>query len=387
MSKPRGFHLLIAVVLGLGVPVLCGAQRPLGAPFPVNAESAALVEVSSLAMNARGDFVVTWVRLPVHDGERLVLLARRFTAGGAPATGEIVVIDDPAPGAYNSRVAVEDDGSFVVAFSAFPVLKARRYGADGTFEGESVIASPTSGRNYEIAARPDGGFVLAWTREELTLCRIFDRQGEPAGPERRAGPGGPPAIAVGPDGGFVVTWIAVKPGPDPRYGDPFLVAQRFSAGGARVGGRILVQDVSAPGYIASPRTAEDGDGNFLVLWQGGIGTGRAAEGLYARRFAADGSPLTGRLKLEGYAAISPQLAMDGAGNFVVAWLQLGVGPNGQAGVFAQRFTAGGTPFRPSFRVDTTGGAEPLLASDANGNFVVVWSGIGREILAQRYRKR
>jgi hypothetical protein len=236
MSKPPRLHLLTAAVLGLALPALCGAQRPLGAPFPVNVAAVATVEVSALAMNARGDFVVTWVRLPVHDGERRVLLARRFAAGGVPVTGEIAVLDDPAPGAYNSRVAVEDDGSFVVAFSAFPVLKARRYGADGAFEGESVIANPTSGRNYEIAARPDGGFVLAWTREELTLCRIFDRQGEPAGPERRAGPGGPPAIAAGPDGGFVVTWIASKPGPDPRYGEPFLVAQRFDAGGARVGG-------------------------------------------------------------------------------------------------------------------------------------------------------
>ena len=103
MSKPRGFPLLIAVLLGFAVPVLCGAQRPLGPPFPVNVESAATVEVSSLAMNARGDFVVTWVRLPVHDGERRVLLARRFAAGGVPVTGEIAVIDDPAPGAYNSR--------------------------------------------------------------------------------------------------------------------------------------------------------------------------------------------------------------------------------------------------------------------------------------------
>jgi hypothetical protein len=141
------------------------------------------------------------------------------------------------------------------------------------------------------------------------------------------------------------------------------------------------------GDIVYPRVAEDGGGNFLVLWQGRIDAGPEAEGFYARRFAADGSPLTGRLKLEGAGAISPQLAMDRAGNFVVAWLGLGAGPNGQTGVFAQRFTAGGAPFRPSFRVDTAGGAEPLLASDAAGNFVVVWSGIGREILARRYRKR
>jgi hypothetical protein len=182
-----------------------------------------------------------------------------------------------------------------------------------------------------------------------------------------------------------VTWIASKPGLDPRYGEPFLVAQRFDAGGSRVGGRILVQERLTIGDIVFPRIAEDGGGNFLVLWQGRIGTGPEAEGFYARRFAGDGFPLTGRLKLEGYGGIVPQLAMDRAGNFVVAWLQLGVGPNGQTGVFAQRFTAGGPPFRPAFRVDTAGGAEPLLASDAAGNFAVVWD--SRDVLARLYKKR
>jgi hypothetical protein len=386
MPKPPRLRLLIPIVLGLAVPALCGAQRPRGARFPVDVDRGAFVEVSSLAMNARGDFVVTWVRQPAHDGESRMLLARRFTAGGTPAIGEIAVLDEPAPGFYSSRVAVEDDGSFVVVFSAFPDLKARRYGADGALEGESVVAGQTSGRDYEVAARPDGGFVLVWTREQLIFYRLFDRHGEPAGPERRVGPGGPPAIAVGPDGGFVVTWIATKPDPDPRYGDPFLVAQRFGAGGARIGGRILVQAPLTPAdNITLPGIAADGKGNFLILWEGRIGTGPESEGFYARRFAADGTPLTGRLKLEGAVGVSPRLAMDWAGNFVVAWLQLGVGPNGRPGTFAQRFTAGGTPFRPAFRVDVNGGAEPQLASAAAGNFVVVWE--GRDIFARLYRKR
>jgi hypothetical protein len=313
MSKPPRLRLLIPVVLGLAVPALCGAQRPLGPPFPVDVDRGAFVEVSSLAMNARGDFAVTWVRQPVHDGESRVLLARRFTAGGAPATGEIAVVDEPAPGFYSSRVAMEGDGSFVVVFSAFPDLVARRYGADGSFAGESVVAGQTSGRDYEVAARPDGGFVLVWMREQLIFYRLFDRHGAPAGPERRVGTGGPPAIAVGPDGGFVVTWIATKPDPDPRYGDPYLVAQRFGAGGARIGGRILVQaPLASVDNITLPGIAEDGKGNFLVLWEGRIGTGPEAEGFYARRFAADGAPLTGRLKLEGVAGVSPRLAMDWA---------------------------------------------------------------------------
>jgi len=90
------------------------------------------------------------------------------------------------------------------------------------------------------------------------------------------------------------------------------------------------------------------------------------------------------LEVAGLGAPGSGLAMDRAGNFVVAWASAtGASP----GVFARRFTADGTPFRPALQVDTLGSAGPLVAGDAKGNFVVVWSGVGREILAQRYRKR
>ena len=377
--------LWLALLLFLVLPRLAGAQRPLGPPFDVNVPTAAQVRLSSLAMNARGDFVAVWVRQAVHVGEIPMLLARRFAADGTPVTGEIAVASDPNPGPDSAKAVMNDDGSFVVVLTVFPDLLARRYGPDGSFVGESVAASPASPSGYRVAARPRGGFVLAWLSERRVFVRVFGAAGEPTGPVRQVTvEGGTPGVAVGPDGDFVVIWTAFKPDPeDPRYADPYLVAQRFDAAGARVGGRILVQPLLIGGAISFPAVAEDGEGRFLVLWQGRIGT---EEGIYARRYAGDGTPLTGRLKLEGATATAPQLAMDQAGNFVVAWLQLGAGPNGQTGVFAQRFTSGGAPFRPAFRVDTSGLGEPLVASDANGNFVVA-GGRGREILARLYRKQ
>jgi hypothetical protein len=378
-------HSLIPAGLCLAAFALASpaaAQHPLGPPLEVNVPSADIVELSSLAMNAGGDFVVTWVG----TGEPRQLLARRFAADGTPTTGEIAVADDPVPGADNSKVAIRDDGSFIVVFGVFPDLIVRTYGADGSFGIERVLVLLASGRGFRLALMPGGGFALAWLRDSFSFVRRFDATGLPYGPERRVGPGGPPAVAAQPDGGFVVTWTANRPEADPRYGDPYLVAQRFGADGERKGGRILLQSPLTPGSIDTNAVASDAAGNFLALWQGTIGSGPLADGIYARRFRADGVPLTRRLRLEGGTALSPQLAMDRAGNFVVAWLQLAAGPNGQTGAFAQRFTAGGTPFRPAFRVDAGGSGEPLVASDASGNFVVVWTQ-PRKIFAQRYRKR
>ena len=389
MQKPlRRLRSLIPAGLCLAVLSPASpsvAQRPLGPTFPINDPTASLVELSALAMNARGDFVATWLRLLAPSGEPDVLLARRFAADGTAATGEIAVLDDPPIGVSNSQVAVREDGSFVVVLFRSPDLVARRYGADGSFVGETVVAAATAGRFYRLALLPRGGFVLTWVTGNVSYVRIFDAGGEPVGPVRRVGAGGPSAVAVEPDGGFVVAWIAAKPDRDPNFNDPYIVARRFDAGGARVGGPIVVQEPLPSGIIARLEIASDEAGDVLVLWQGTIGAGPRADGIYARRLDADGLPLTERLKLEGGSALSPQLAMDRAGDFVVAWLQFD-GPNGQTGAFAQRFTADGAPFRPAFRMDTAGSSEPQVASDARGNFVVVGA-VLRQIFGRRYRPR
>jgi hypothetical protein len=377
---------ILPVLLLVLLPATAAAQRPLGPAFPINDPTASLVELSALAMNARGDFVVTWVRLPALSGNPEDMLARRFAADGRPATSEIEILADPPTGVDNSQIAVRDDGSFVVILPRFPDLAARRYGADGSFLGETLVATSTAGRFYRVALLPRGGFVVTWVTGNFSYVRIFGGDGEPVGPARRVGEGGPSAVAAEPDGGFVVTWIAAKPDRDPNFNDPYILARRFDVRGARVGGPVVVQEPLPSGIIARLEMASDEAGEVLVLWQGSIGTGPRADGIYARRLDADGAPLTGLLRLEGGTALSPRLAMDRDGDFVVAWLQLGAGPNGQTGAFAQRFTADGAPFRPAFRVDTAGSSEPLVASDARGNFVVVGA-VPRQIFGQRYRPR
>jgi hypothetical protein len=228
------------------------------------------------------------------------------------------------------------------------------------------------------------------TGEQLALvARIIGADGQPAGPERRVAKGDSPAIAAEPDGGFVVAWVGEQPTPeDAHFNDLYVLAQRFGPDGRPLGERIAVQG-RFHGVIGNLRAAANGAGNFLLLWQeeGELrpvgGRGEFREGLYARRFAPDGTPLTGVVELEGFRAEAPQLTIDRAGNFVVTFSS---SATPVSGTFAQRFTADGAPFRPAFLVvPRTGGA--LVASDAGGNFVVVWSRNAHEIVAQRYRKR
>ena len=83
----RRFHLQLPVLLFL-VPTALLAQRPLTPPLLVNVPDGQLQFLPDVAASASGDFVVTWIEENVGQ-DHSTLRARRFSAGGAPITGEI----------------------------------------------------------------------------------------------------------------------------------------------------------------------------------------------------------------------------------------------------------------------------------------------------------
>src|SRR5262249_14003976 len=157
---------------------------------------------------------------------------------------------------------------------------------------------------------------------------------------------------------------------------------RLGPAGAPRGKAITVQ-AESPNGANSPDVAEDAAGNFLVAWNEYLGGGMW--GIFGRRYTATGSPSSGLLTLEQPRDTMPRITTDPAGNFVVVWMEFGL----PGKVRAQRFTAGGAPFRPAFQVDTPPPGvtwTPDVAGAANGNFVVVWAA-GDGVYARLYRKR
>ena len=83
-------------------------------------------------------------------------------------------------------------------------------------------------------------------------------------------------------------------------------------------------------YLSS--IASESDGDFVVVWQDVVQDG-GYDGIFARRFSSAGQPLTLELAING-ATVGPQrgpaVAMDGDGDFVVSWQ----GPNPSFGAMA-----------------------------------------------------
>ncbi len=126
------------------------------------------------------------------------------------------------------------------------------------------------------------------------------------------------------------------------------------------------------------------NGQFVVVWHS-LAQDGSDRGIFGRRFSAAGAPLGGEFQINSFttgAQYRPAVASDASGNFVVVWQSLGQDGD-LTGVFGQRFDAAGDPRGGEFQINSyttgqQGGDEegPAVASDANGNFVVAWQSQG-----------
>src|SRR5262245_44419699 len=99
--------------------------------------------------------------------------------------------------------------------------------------------------------------------------------------------------------------------------------------------------------------ARDADGDFVVTW-GGNQPGSTSWDVYAQRYSASGTPLGGEFRVNTFTGSDqypPAVAMDADGDFVIAWSSIGQDGSGW-GVYARRYAADGTPRGGEFRVNT-----------------------------------
>ena len=325
-----------------------GPATPAGPEFRVNTTTAYAQintpRTRSVAADADGDFVVTWVNIG-QDGNWPRIHAQRYDADGVAQGDEFVV----GSGMYNdiaSTVAMDDAGNFIVAYVRddpsdhdgfhFGVF-AQRYSAAGVAQGaefrvtDSIPFVPT----LSAAMDGSGNFIIAW-----------DSDGNW---EDGSGRG--------------------------------IHVQRYGAGGTPQGGAVRVNS-NTDTRKQHPSVAMDGAGNFAVAWRSDAQDG-SGSGVYARRYDAMGVAQEDEFRVNTntvWDQHEPSLSMDDSGNFVVAWTSES-GDGHQSGVYARRYDDAGVAQGGEFQVNSythLGQLQPSAATDASGNFVVVWSSVGQD---------
>ncbi len=158
-------------------------------------------------------------------------------------------------------------------------------------------------------------------------------------------------------------------------------------------GAELRVNLTTAGGQARPSVAMAADGSFVVAWDSGVGDGDA-EGVFARRFAPDGTTRGGEFRgntTPTGAQVRPSIGMAPDGRFVVTWTSAPQDGNGD-GVYAQRYAADGTTAGVEALVNTytTGSqSESVAAMASDGRFVVAWQSLAQDgndygVYARRY---
>lgn len=230
---------------------------------------------------------------------------------------------------------------------------------------------------------PFGKFVAVWTSpQDGSSYGIFgqryDDSGAPLGPEFQVnvyttGSQSLPDVAADPSGNFLVVWAS-----DSQDGSSQGVfGQRYTSSGVPLGPEFRV-NTSTTGHQGHPSVAADATG-FVVAWHSYVQVGADSE-IAGQRFTISGNPVGPEFEVNtvvSFAHRFPSVASDAAGNFVVVWGNMPPGGNSQ--VLGQRYAGSGAPLGPEFRVNTATTLYqyfPAVASDASGNFAVVWSASG-----------
>jgi hypothetical protein len=375
------------LVLVVARPAAALAQMPAGGEFQVNTFTTGIQGNPRAAVAGDGSFWVVWTSVGPQPPVNIV--ARKYGAEGIAQSGELPVA------AFNvgelGDVAAGRAGNFVVAWQVEPVqtleeIHLRRFSATGLPLGNEAVVSPPRSRFADVGMGPAGDFVAVWEfhRGGYLARDIFARRmaadGTPLGAaflantytfsDQRGA-----EVAVDGAGRFTVVWRSRFQ----DYGGYGLFGQRFDAAGLPLGTEFRVNSYTTGTQLGADIAAA-ADGRFVVAWSGD-GDDASAGGVFAQRFGAEGTPRGAEFRVNTYTTGSqflPRVAADAAGNFVVAWSSPGQDGSSD-GVFAQRFTAAGTPRGAEFRVNsatTDRQVVSAVASDGEGNFVIAWSSGG-----------
>lgn len=242
---------------------------------------------------------------------------------------------------------------------------------------DSVVPMPSvvPGGYPRVAADDDGDFVVVWGGSG----QVFERDGTPVGPvfDVTTGFAGYSAVAMAANGDFVVVWDEADDGSGGGIG-----GRLFDATGAPAGPEFIVNTYTTLGQY-NPGVAMDAAGNFVVAWAGNgyryvDGEGYFEDPVVARRFTADGTPrgpeffVTSNPDYYGTTG-TLDVAMGAAGDFMVTWEGFGFTV---VDIHARRFQADGTPVGPQFFVNTFDGYssyDPDIGATTGGDFMVAWN--------------
>ncbi len=291
-----------------------------------------------VAMDSNGNFVVVW--RDDNDGNGIgQIYARGFNSSGSQSFSLMTVNSQNSGQQQNPAVAMDPNGNFVVVWE------------------DDSDSSDGSG-NYDIFARgfhPDGTEKF----HDMLVNDIADGQQNT------------PSVAMDSDGNFVVVWRDDNDG----NGIGQIYARGFNSLGSQSFARMTVNSVSS-GQQQNPSVVMGSDGGFVVVWEDDSDSSGNYD-IFARGFNSNGLERFSDITVNpspGGQHLAPAIASSSSAGFVVTW-EDDTDANGSYQIKARGFDSNGAELIPAFTVNSNSDGQqlkPNIAMDSAGNFVIAW---------------
>jgi len=313
----------------------------------------------SIAMDANGDFVICWCDYRSGDGD---IYAQRYNSSGDTVGANFRVNDDPGRASqWGPSIAMDTAGAFVICWeddrADYGDIYAQRYNNSGGAVGVNFRVNDHLAGSYpsgpSIGMDADGDFVICWedyrSGDGDIYAQRYNSLGDTLGVNFRVNDHlGTEyqmisSIAMDSDGDFVICWV------DQRSGEYDIYAQRYNSSGDTVGVNFRVNDHLAGSYPWSPSIAMDSDGDFAICWY----DYRSGDyDIYAQRYNSSGDTVGANFRVNDDLGtehqMSPSIAMDSDGDFVICWADQ---RSGDYDIYAQRYHSDGTSWGPNYLVN------------------------------------
>jgi len=285
-----------------------------GSEFRVNTYTTNMQWYQSVAMANDGKFIITWQSVG-QDGDRAInyqtnIYAQKYNADGSKNGSEFRVNTYTTGGQYSPSMAMDYNGQFVITWygegsgdTMSDDIYAQRYNADGSKNGSQFLVNTyttDSQQNAKIAMSDDGKFVISWSAygqdgdsvanwEGNIYAQKYNADGSKNGSEFRVNTyitnnQDYSSLAIANDGKFVISWQSQ--GQDGNNWGVY--SQKYNADGSKNGSEFRVNNYTT-GNQQNPSIAMDGNGNFINTWDGS-GNGDV-NGIFAKRFDSNGNVL------------------------------------------------------------------------------------------------
>lgn len=292
------------------------------------------------------------------------------------------------------QVAADSNGNFLAVWQmndgTYESVYANYYSAStGSWGTETLIENGDAGHAVTptVAFDNGGNAIVLWTQNDGTNYNIYANRYTPGtgwGTEEliesgNTGNADSPQVVITNSNEAIAVWAQNDGTHNSIY------ANRYTPSGGWAT-EVLIENGNN-GHAASPKVAVDSAGNAIVAWSQDVG---GYDNIYTNRYTPTGGWGTETLVANGNngGARDPQIAIDANGNATLVWREY---DGTRDSLYASRYTESTNSWGTEVLLESGNNGHvrtPRIAIDHNGNAIAVWAqdeiSVRTSIYATRY---